>query len=141
MGLSTGSIKVEHYEPITTPVGIINGRDAIYLDEIHLDLVKTSSLILQGELSPFAASERESDEWIAYKLVFFGIRGLKVTELDSWDFKCASSFDEVRESDFLKTFKASADHKHYKVQTYDYVFDVVARRFELSLGVRRAQSK
>src|SRR5258708_16804658 len=119
----------------------MNDRDVIYLDVTNINVVNNSRLVLQGELSPCAASERESDEWIAYKLVFFGIRGVKVTELDSWDFKCASSFDEVRESDFLKTFKASAEHKHYKVQTYDYVFHLVARRFELSLGVRRAQSK
>jgi hypothetical protein len=131
---------VEQFEPIRTPVGIINGRDAIYLDEIHLDLVKANTLALQGELSPFAGSERESDDWITYTLVFFGICGLKVTELDSWDFKCASSFDEVKDSEFLKSFKLDMEHKHYKVQTYDYVFDVVCRRFDFSLGARRKQA-
>ena len=70
-----------------------------------------------------------------YLLTFSSVLAFKVIELDSWDYQCESSFDEIVDSEWCKTLggKITPFHKHYQVQTYDYVIEVVASKFSLTI--------
>lgn len=54
-------------------------------------------------------------------------------ELDSWDDLSKSSFDEVMQSTWITSLggKVDGSYKHYALQTYDEVFEVVCKRFTL----------
>ena len=75
----------------------------------------------------------KSDEsFTPYELFFTGVLALKMIELDSWDFECASSFDEILESEWIAELggKVSSDDKHVFVQTYDDIFEVICSSYE-----------
>jgi hypothetical protein len=121
------------FQPIKTPIGILKGRDAIFLDRLNID-IQQGILTLEGGFNGELASEPISEE-VGYSLVFYGVLALKVIELDSWDYKCASSFDEVVNSEWCAKLGGKVDEsfKHYMVQTYDDVIDVVCRKFTLTI--------
>lgn len=61
-------------------------------------------------------------------------------ELDFEDFKGKSSFDEVKNSDWIAEMqrvdsasKVKSDHKHYFLKTYDDIFEMVSRNYELKI--------
>ena len=57
--------------PIETEVGIISGKDAIYLDEIKYDYSKQSVNFI-GELnSGLCSKTNDKDEFLKYSLTFF----------------------------------------------------------------------
>lgn len=120
------------FRPIETPIGIFRGRDAIYLDSLEYEL--HGLLRLTGGFNRRLASKR-ADSFANYILTFSGVLAFKVIEIDSWDYECDSSFDEIVDSDWCKTLggKITPSHKHYQIQTYDYVIEVVADKFSLKI--------
>ena len=130
----------EIFEPIETEVGIISGRDAIFLDEIKFDY-RNSRVGFLGELnSVLCSKKRENNEWIKYSLTFFGVLSFQMVELDFADFRGKSSFDLVQNSKWTNEFrkfdsasKVKPEHKHYFLQTYDDIFEIVSLNFELKL--------
>jgi hypothetical protein len=74
------------YRPIETKIGILSGRDAIYLDSFEYEL--QGLLRLSGEFNEKLAS-RPVDKFVKYVLTFKNVLAFKVIELDSWDFECA----------------------------------------------------
>jgi hypothetical protein len=127
-------VSQKHFSPVVTSVGILQGRDAIFLDSFQFEL--HGVLTLKGSLNG-RLLERPVNEELAYTLVFTGVLALKVTELDSWDYSSASSFDEVNPSRWrveLRTRKMTPEHRHYLVQTYDDVIEVICTRYQLTLS-------
>lgn len=120
------------FRPIETPIGMLRGRDAIFLDTFDFEL--HGVLRLAGEINGNLAS-RPTNRFLRYSLTFSEVLAFKVVELDSWDYQCQSSFDEIVDSEWCRTLggKITPDHKHYQIQTYDDVIEVVASRFSLSL--------
>jgi hypothetical protein len=120
------------FRPIETSIGILKGRDAIYLDTFDFEL--HGVLKLGGEINGNLASS-SIDRFIRYSIIFSDVIVFKVIELDSWDYQFDSSFDEVIDSEWCKTLggKITPDHKHYQVQTYDYVIEIVASKFNMSI--------
>lgn len=113
-----------------TPVGILRGRDCIFLDRVDFS-DGVSTLILRGELNRALCSAGVDVEapFLPCTIRFDGVLALRVVELDSWDWTAESSFDEVIESPWLTQLggKITRDHRHFVVQTYDNVFDVACR--------------
>ncbi len=130
----------ELFEPIETDVGIISGRDAIFLNEIKFDYSK-QSVGFYGKLNSHLCSKSvDKNEWIKYSLTFVGILSFQMVELDFADFRGKSSFDLVLNSKLLKNFekydsanKVKSEHKHYFLQTYDDIFEIICLSFELKL--------
>ncbi len=130
--MSQGKEESSIHTPIETPIGILTGRDAIYLDKFEFD---SFNLTLTGSFNGHLASNT-TERWIEYELTFFGVLALKLIELDSWDFKCASSFDEVLNSEWQAKLggKVSQRHKHYFFQAYDEVIEVICNSYALTCG-------
>ena len=130
----------EIFEPIETEVGIIFGRDAIFLDEVDFDY-SNNKVVFYGELNSGLCSKiTGKDEWIKYSLTFFSILGFQMIELDFSDFRGKSSFDLVQNSNWINEFKkhdsankVKTEHNHYFLQTYDDIFEIVSVGFELKL--------
>lgn len=94
----------------------------------------TYGLRLKGEINKNLVSDppESSEKLIPYELVFIGVLALKMIELDSWDFECESSFDEILDSKWVTDLggKVSSNCKHVLVQTYDDVFEVVCSSYK-----------
>lgn len=129
----------EKYVPVETPVGILLGRDAIYLDKINLT-DNAGRLALEGKFNANLAS-KPVDDFIDYTITFIGIMALEILELDSWFNKpqngIKSSFDEVTNSKWVKKLGGKVEpgrHKHFQFVTYDLVFNIVCNNFDLITG-------
>lgn len=129
----------EQYVPCETVVGIIAGRDAIYLDDVHYT-PSALRLTLRGDLNASLCSQNKGGaEWIAYELVFLGIFAFRMIDIDLSGWRGQSSFDEVHNSAWLgellahdETQSLSSRHNHFYVMTYDHVFDIIAKSYSLS---------
>ncbi len=139
----------ETFEPIETVAGVIYGRDAIFLDDVHFDYQK-NIIELRGELNSHLCSKYKDDEdsFISYSLTFSGVVAFAMTELDFKDYG-SSSFDRVVNSRWLDEMrrkdpsaKVKSNLEHYLVFTYDDVFDVVCETYELKiLEAREKQNR
>lgn len=138
----------ETFEPIETIAGIIYGRDAIFLDDVHFDHEK-KTIELRGELNSHLCSKYKDDKdsFIGYSLTFSGVLAFMMTELDFKDYG-SSSFDRVVNSKWLDEMRRK-DHsakvkpnlEHYLVFTYDDVFDVACETYELEFLEAREKQK
>jgi hypothetical protein len=123
-----------HNTPIETALGRLVGRDCVYLDRFAFE-DGTSTLVLYGSINGNLCSVQQPDRFVPYTLWFRGVLAVKMVELDSCDWDFASSFDEVRDSEWIRLLggKVTAAQRHFFVQTYDYVFDVVCVGYEFDV--------
>jgi hypothetical protein len=124
---------------IHTEVGVLNGRDVIFLDSVEYNL---STLRFEGEFTASLASAYQGkEEDISYILVFTGVMYYAAWELDLYpnDRDIESSFDKVENSPLLKTLKNSGSekmtdqHQHFVLSTYDDVYEIVALDYCLTI--------
>ena len=128
-----------HREPIETSVGFINGRDAIFLDAL-LHEGDLSALECTGELSAtLCGSYTGSAKWIGFTLKFLRVPFFRGWEIEAYPFKLEKqrSFDLVKDPTLLRELDTQK-HKHYVLSTYDYIYEIVAMDFELTLGRERS---
>ncbi|MBG9796038.1 hypothetical protein ABD76_27830 [Paenibacillus dendritiformis] len=118
--------------PIYTQLGIINGRDGIYLDKMHQDL---NQLTFIGDINGKLCTNNELGyRWYSYKLVFNHVQAYDCRGLDICRWKVVSSLDEVKNSDVLKEVKLDGKgYNHYILSTYDYIYSIIAKGFEMEI--------
>lgn len=129
-------------KPIITDVGRIWGRDAIFLDKVNMINEETFQLI--GEFNGTLCSNIKNKEYIRYNITFKNVILFKMIELDFDESNKESSFDEVENSNVIvhlknkdnqrKTGKIDDSFKHYIFSTYDTVFEIIGKSFELILN-------
>lgn len=132
----------QNAQAIETEIGIIRGRDAIFLDSIDLNY-SSKRISFRGAFNPHLCSKTVgSDEFIGFDLSFSGLLALRMIELDFDVTNGKSSFDEITNSDWLKQIKCrdhsaklSAAHRHFVLATYDDVFEIIADHYEIRLSV------
>lgn len=133
-------------------LGELNGRDCIYIDTVTQD--DCDNLIFKGEINGWLAEKIRNDRFIPYKLTFHRVTAYFVCELDTYenidssahlDWSC---FNVVENSKWLENFPIRKDfdksiYKHYQVFTYDFVYNIIAVDFDLSVSgmwnIRKAQ--
>ncbi|VAW69038.1 hypothetical protein MNBD_GAMMA10-2425 [hydrothermal vent metagenome] len=126
-------------EPVITKYGVLNGRDAIYLDEISFSN-GTDNTHIKGEFSLSLCSKSAKEKWLPYELTFERVLVIKVTELDTWESQQnwynKSSFDLIKNSEWLSKLsgKKTQEHKHFIMLTYDDVIEVICESFLLEYG-------
>ncbi len=124
------------YVPVVTPLGELYGRDAIHLDDIS---VCRRVLTLKGEINGRLTSIPQ-DRFIGYTLTFTSLIAFSMIELDVCKDFGISSFDEVLDSGWIGEIRGSVEPdvlncsqlRHFLVQTYDDVFNVVCEHYELA---------
>lgn len=128
----------EHFAPCTTVVGFIHGRDAFFLDDVHHE-PKHLHLTFRGELtSSLCSIPPSTDDFVPYQLSFFEVLAFKMEEIDFSSRRNRSSFAEIKQSQWRKqlqmsdaTKRLSAMHKHFSLVTYDHIFDIIAKSYDL----------
>jgi hypothetical protein len=116
---------------IKTEVGLLEGRDAIYLDKIVFD--GDTKVTLIGELNLDQGDKK-------FEMIFGGVIYFSAIELDFDDRGQMESLGTIDNSERLKIFrtrdhsrKTNSKHRHYYIRTYDTVFDIVGDRFEFTV--------
>jgi len=131
----------EQISPVTTSVGKIWGRDAIYLDETRI--VNESTIELIGDFNGSLCEHLADGSFHKYQITFQSVMWFQMIELDYDDMEYRSSFDEVKNSRQLEAMlardraagigKIDINYHHFVFRTYDIVFQFVGRSFELFL--------
>lgn len=126
---------MEQSKPIEINQQIIYGRDKIWLNALQQnDNVLT--LLLEIEF------ENSSSQ---LNLIFSGLLFHSSTELDTYEkskwstswLTSQSNFEQIQDSDLInERVKIRDDYnvqdfKHYRVSTYDYIIDVIAKDYQL----------
>lgn len=122
-----------------TPFGQLHGRDCIFLDRAAL---KGNKLILEGQINGGLVGKETQSEWISFRLSFRGVIAHFACELDTYEniSKIGGCFGVIEESGQLKKLPVrcdydKAEYKHFRVCTYDFVFDIFAKGFEFSTNL------
>lgn len=127
--------------PIITEVGKIWGRDAIFLDEVNV--INESTFELTGEFNGALCSNLKDSDDRKYRITFKGVHLFKMIELDFDESENESSFDIIENSKQILQMinddktkhigKIDDTYKHFVFRTYDTVFEIIGKDFELLL--------
>lgn len=131
-----------------TIVGILRGRDAIFLDDFCYKRDKLE-IILRGEINRDLCSQPPTNiaTFIPYALTFLGVAAFSCIPIDLDTHNYTSSFDHVENSRWLKQFRSedtqnniSPKHTHFTVTTYDDVFNIIAKSYTFEIQDPSTQS-
>jgi hypothetical protein len=132
----------ENIKPIITEVGLIYGRDAIFLDKVNFINEETFELL--GEFSGSLCENLNDNNDVKFKIVFKNVHLFKMTELDFDEVEYKSSFDEIENSIQINKMieidnqnnikKIDKTYKHYIFRTYDTVFEIIGKDYSLEIN-------
>lgn len=120
-------------QPIQTSVGILEGRDAIYLERIDHDYARRRVAFV-GEINANLASMYQgAAKWLRYQITFKGVDAMCMTELDCYEHELdlASSFDRVLVPRLKSRVKPC---EQFVFATYDHVFELMASGYEIEIS-------
>ncbi|WP_435921469.1 hypothetical protein [Paenibacillus sp. DYY-L-2] len=131
---------MEKIKAIKTELGEIQGRDAIFLDDIQFNYQKNEVRLI-GEINGLLCSASNDDGFIGFELLFKKVYYFNMVELDvsmqmfNDPYNENSSFAEIQNTKILKDIKDARglELKQYIVYTYDDVFVIACQEFELKL--------
>jgi hypothetical protein len=124
--------------PIDTPFGYLKGRDAIHLDRVLFE-DRTNVVVLEGAVTR-VSKEPLNIGFTGFSLRFSGTLAFRCLELDSSKWDWTSCFEEIVDSDWVRTLggKVTQKNRHFFVQTYDDVFDIVCDRYDFAVTKEEA---
>jgi len=125
-------------KPVNTALGELNGRDAIYLDQ----LTQTGQKVeLIGEINGrLCEPKHRRSAWIRFRLTFMGVDSYESQNVDLCDWPSQSSFDELEPVGPIAE-SGTSSQKEYVVFTYDWAYRFVAERFEMEVLGERPQER
>lgn len=130
---------------IDTSLGVLNGRDCVYLDQMKRDDLDT--LTFTGDINGHLVSQhRDEKDWFLYTLTFQRVLAYFACELDTYENMAGSghlndsSFDLIEDSSWLKSLPVREDldkniYQHYRLFTYDDVYNIIAVSYKLEVEV------
>ncbi|HXG68658.1 MAG TPA: hypothetical protein VNO70_26415 [Blastocatellia bacterium] len=120
--------------PVETSLGFFYGRDCIFLDRVVFNAV-TRTLLMEGDVNGTLCTAAPSDDFIPYALCFRGVVAYTSIDLDLSSYNWQSCFDEIVDSAWLLSLAGNVtlQHRHFVVQTYDDVFEVICEGFEFEV--------
>ena len=131
---------MEQTIPIETSVGMLSGRDCIHLDTVIQDTSK-NTMVFAGDINGKLVAK--AIDWIPYKLTFIRVLACFFCELDTYGnlvkTTSGSSFAKIENSEWLESLPIRRDYdrnayKHYRLFTYDDVYDIIAIDYELDIS-------
>jgi len=131
------NIMLQKITPVTTQVGIIWGRDAIYLDEVRK--ISASEYEISGSLNSALCSALSTEKsFVSYKITFRHVVYFNETDIDDCEIDNVSSFDVIENSTKIanladKNSKNNTNLHHYVFRTYDVVFELIASQYEFEV--------
>ncbi len=133
---------VETLTSVITEVGRIYGRDAIYLNRVNFINEETFEII--GFFNGSMCENLNNDSEINFILKFNKVHSFKMLEIDFDEYEYNSSFDVIENSKLLTKMietdnkyhinKIDNNYKHFIFRTYDTVFEIIGKKFDLILN-------
>jgi hypothetical protein len=84
-----------------------------------------------------------NDDFIKYTLSFYDVIFYQCYELDLYNLNLLkSSFDSIKNSKVIEelnsrnTEKITNEHKHYRLATYDYIYEIISSKYILKINIR-----
>ena len=133
---------MEKTTAVNTCLGVLKGRDCIYLDQVKLDGL--DNLTFTGDINGHLISQhRDEKDWFPYTLTFRRVLTHFACELDTYENLAwtehldGSSFDLIENSSWLKSLPVREDfdksvYRHYRLFTYDVVYNIIAVSYEFA---------
>lgn len=133
---------MEKTTAINTCLGVLNGRDCIYLNLMKQD--DLDNLTFTGEINGYLVSMHKNEKrWFPYTLTFQRVLAYFACELDTYENLAGtehldgSSFDLIENSSWLKSLPVREDfdksvYRHYRLFTYDVVYNIIAVSYEFA---------
>ncbi|WP_195599396.1 hypothetical protein [Longibaculum muris] len=133
---------METLTAIQTELGILQGRDCVYLNTLIQD--DFGHLTLSGDINGHLIYNNTNEkDWISYQLVFQQVLAYFSCELDTYEMiennaDYQSSFVMVNASRWIEKLPIRKDidcslYKHYRFYTYDFVYDILAVDFQMTI--------
>ncbi len=131
---------MEKATAVNTCLGVLKGRDCIYLDQVKQDAL--NNLTFTGDINGHLISQcRDEKNWFPYTLTFRQVLAYFTCELDTYEnmagteYLDGSSFDLIEDSTWLKSLPVREDfdkgiYRHYRLFTYDDVYNIIAVSYE-----------
>ena len=122
-------------ESISTLVGELVGRDAIHLDFESFDH-KAFTLVLEGEFNDACCSELNTDNFTPYLITFYAVSDYRRIPIEEW-YDSDETPEKPAESSFSSTILESFSQpgeRTYLFETYDWVFKIRAKSYELEIS-------
>jgi len=117
--------------PVSTPVGTLHGRDALYVDTVAQE---RDVLVFQGEINGELCRPKPSDRvWVGFRIRFRALVELHCIALDDSPYQSVSSFDveEAASSKCggIRFLLSSYDYVYLVYASADYQFEELGRRY------------
>lgn len=137
---------MEKFIPVETDeLGVLRGRDCIFLDSVQENDI--GDLVFKGEINGSLLEGNNTKyikNYIKYSLTFKSVMAYFACELDTYfnlfnsSSLSTSSFDLIDNSKWLQSLPIKQDidksiYKHYRLVTYDRVYDIVAASYNLEI--------
>lgn len=128
----------------TEELGVLSGRDCIYLDKVEYN--SNGNLLLIGEINGDLVSKNTlNKEWYKYSMMFSRVLAYFACELETHDMIAGiehldtSCFHIVENSNWIDTLPIrkdfnKLDYNHYRVYTYDIVYNIIAVSYKLDIS-------
>ena len=143
---------MERSIPIETKVGLINKRDGIFLDHVQSD---GHNMTFAGEINGAMVSNHKynSDrEDFPFTLTFCRVLACFSCELDTYEnmgdisYHESSDFDLIEESAWLQSLPVRQDYDkssyhHYRLATYDTIYNIIAADYNLEIEIKSEAGK
>lgn len=132
---------------IETGLGVLWGRDCIFLDCVQQD--KRGNLTFSGEINSNCTSVGkkcpQEKKWLPYTLTFQDVLACFSCELDTYGNLAgfpdseSSDFDLIEDSEWLESLPVRNDfqknrYTHYRIFTYDIVYNIIAGSYKLEIS-------
>lgn len=105
---------MEKATAVNTCLGVLKGRDCIYLDQVKQDGL--NNLTFTGDINGHLVSQhRDEKDWFPYTLTFRRVLAYFSCELDTYknmagtEYIAGSSFDLIEDSTWLKSLPVRED--------------------------------
>ena len=134
---------MEKATAVKTCLGVLKGRDCIYLDQVKRDGL--NNLTFTGDINGHLISQhRDKKDWFPYTLTFRRVLVYFACELDTYETLTetkhldGSSLDLIEDSSWLQSLPVREDfdkgiYRHYQLFTYDDVYNTIAVSYEFAV--------
>ncbi|WP_042474018.1 hypothetical protein [Bacillus ndiopicus] len=121
---------------IDTAIGVIDARDALVLEKFIMDRYPKEVELSLNLATTLASNISTEEHYIDISIIFKNVVKFGICALDYFDENLLDTcFCEVIDSDFLNQQKTLVEKgfKHYFLECYDEVIEVVAQEYNLIL--------
>ncbi|MCM1120015.1 MAG: hypothetical protein NC543_11745 [bacterium] len=131
---------------IDTCLGVLRGRDCIFLDRVEQN--DRGNLTFSGEINSVLTSKSkrnsQGEKWVPFTLAFHNVIACFSCELETYgnimeaSDLLGSDFDIIENSKWLESLPVRKDYhkdmyKHFRIYTYDIVYNIVADSYILEI--------